>query len=103
MPLERKVILLELRARYVRANLCVLNPSQEEGALESGSQLSDASIKAPTKILLNGFSKESTRTTFGALSIVMDRRYIFHIGCRLLTRLTTVFVRLRYFQVENFT
>lgn len=57
----------------------------EKKVLENGSQLSDASIKAPTKNplkwIFEGIHQDSR--AFGVLWIVMDRRYIFrssHVG-----------------------
>jgi len=71
--------------------------------LESGSQLSDASIKMSTRILLNGFSKESRGSGQSSFRCALnhDGSSVFFF-VRLTSRsdswlaLTTMFIRLRY-------
>jgi len=93
VPFEGKVI---LEPRCIRANLCEYILIQvKKKVLESGSQLSDASIKMSTRILLNGFSKES-RGWIGTieLSTCSESWWIVnfcfrssHVEIRFLTRL----------------
>jgi len=75
--------------------------------LESDSQLSDASIKMSTRILLNGFSESRGRIRTIELSTCSEWWIVNFFFARLTSRsdswlaFTTVFVRLRYLQASR--